>query len=209
MNATAKRHLEKAKNFIEKGDEYYRKAKPEIDAAIEAGASQREVARFLARSRTWVQDVIAWDGEGTLYGKDTQARQIRMAKQVLSDEKLAKKVIASLDEDQREELVQVILDDEEMEEVIEEKQDIKVQRQLRKHKNENFRIKEIKTPLLHKIRGCRVRMNDAARAMVLHWHDGRHDVNEEEEYLVRDEMALAVVEVEKEITAALRDVVRG
>jgi hypothetical protein len=85
MNASAEAHLVQAKEYIAKGDEFYRKAKPEIEAAIASGASQREVARFLARSRKWVQDVIEWDGTGTLYGKDTERRQTDMAKQVLRE----------------------------------------------------------------------------------------------------------------------------
>lgn len=85
MNASAEKHLAKAKDYIAKGDEFYRKAKPEIEAAIADGASQRDVSRFLLRSQSWVRDVLAWDGKGTLYGKDTERRQIDMAKQVLRE----------------------------------------------------------------------------------------------------------------------------
>lgn len=85
MNEQAEQHLTKAKDCIARGDQFYREAKVEIDAAIAAGASQREVARFLARSHTWVQNVLAWDGTGTLYGNDTERRQIDMAKQVLNE----------------------------------------------------------------------------------------------------------------------------
>lgn len=85
MTSKAEQHLARASEYIEAGDEFYRKAKPEIESAIAAGASQVEVARFLARSRKWVQDVIAWDGEGTLYAKDTERRQTDQAKQVLRE----------------------------------------------------------------------------------------------------------------------------
>lgn len=85
MNPKAEKHLAKAKEYLAKGDEFYRKAKPEIEAAIAEGVSQREVARILARGHKWVSDVVAWDGTGTLYGKDTERRQIDMAKQVLRE----------------------------------------------------------------------------------------------------------------------------
>lgn len=85
MNTAAERHLTKAKNYLDKGDEFYRKAKPEIEAALASGATQREVARFLSKSHTWVADVVAWDGKGTLYGKDTARRQQDMAKQYITE----------------------------------------------------------------------------------------------------------------------------
>jgi hypothetical protein len=85
MNVSAERHLAKAQNYLAKGDEYYRKVKPELEAAIAAGASQVEAARYLARSRKWVQDVLAWDGQGSLYSEDTPARQRRQAVQVLRE----------------------------------------------------------------------------------------------------------------------------
>ena len=85
MNDQAVQHLAKARDYIAKGDEFYRKAKPEIEAAIAAGASQREVSRFLLRSQSWVRDVLAWNGKGTLYGNDTERRRLDMAKQVLRE----------------------------------------------------------------------------------------------------------------------------
>lgn len=85
MNKQAENHLAKAKDYIVKGDEYYRKAKPEIHAAQEKGANTSEIARFLSMSRTWVTDVLAWDGKGTLYGKDTGRRQIDQAKQLVRE----------------------------------------------------------------------------------------------------------------------------
>jgi hypothetical protein len=85
MNASAEQHLAKAKDYIGKGDEFYRKARPEILAARKNGANTSEIARYLAHSRTWVDDILAWDGKGTLYGDDTKRRQIRQAKQVLRE----------------------------------------------------------------------------------------------------------------------------
>jgi hypothetical protein len=85
MNKVAEKHLTKAKLYLAQGDELYRKAKGEIDAAIAAGASQREVSRYLLKSQSWVRDVIAWDGTGTLYGHDTEARQNRQARQVMRE----------------------------------------------------------------------------------------------------------------------------
>jgi hypothetical protein len=62
-----------------------RKARPYIASAQRKGANTSEIARYLSRSRTWVTDVLAWDGTGTLYGKDTERRQLDAAKQVLRE----------------------------------------------------------------------------------------------------------------------------
>ncbi|MDH4159263.1 MAG: hypothetical protein OEV62_03325 [Actinomycetota bacterium] len=104
MNKSAEQHLAKAKDYIAKGDEFYRKSKPEIDAAVAKGANTSEIARYLSRSRTWVVDVLAWDGTGTLYGKDTDDRQMRQARQVVRES--ADDLISSLPDDQLERLAQ-------------------------------------------------------------------------------------------------------
>ncbi len=85
MNKNAEKHLAKAKDYLAKGDEFYRKAKPEIEAAFVAGANYVEISRYLEKSKSWVYDVRNWDGSGTLYGKDTERRQVDQAKQVLRE----------------------------------------------------------------------------------------------------------------------------
>jgi hypothetical protein len=105
MNARAKKHLAKAKDYLAKGDQFYRKAKPEIDAALNEGASLREVSRFLDRSKDWVADVRDWDGVGTLYAKDTERRQTDQAKQVLRS---TPEVVAKLDPAEQRELIKVL-----------------------------------------------------------------------------------------------------
>lgn len=104
MNHAAEKHLANAAHYLAQGDAFYRKAKPEMDAAYAAGATQQEIADYLAlhgtvqRSRKWVGEVLAWDGKGTLYGHDTEDRQTRQAKQVLREstpEQVAE-IVASL-----------------------------------------------------------------------------------------------------------------
>lgn len=87
MTDRAQAHLAKAKDYIAKGDEFYRRAKIEISVAIEQDPllSQQDIATAIGMSKTWVADVIRWDGTGTLYGKDTERRQMDMAKQVLRE----------------------------------------------------------------------------------------------------------------------------
>jgi len=85
MNKSAERHLAFAKDYLAQGDQYYRQAKAEIDAAHAEGASVQEIAKGLGRSDQWVRDTLYWDGKGTLYGKDTEARGVRMTKQVLRE----------------------------------------------------------------------------------------------------------------------------
>lgn len=99
MNKSAEQHLAKAKEFIAKGDEFYRQAKVEIDLAYQVpGTRQIDIAKAVGKSQQWVADVLAWDGEGTLYGQATEARSIRMAKQVLreSTDEQAAEIVGSL-----------------------------------------------------------------------------------------------------------------
>lgn len=116
----ALRHVEKAKEYIAKGDQFYRRAKPEIEAAIAAGATQREVARTLARSHSWVQDVLAWDGEGTLYSKDTKDRMMRRAAQFLKEapREEVEQVVISLPAERQGEIVVGALEQEQTREAV-------------------------------------------------------------------------------------------
>jgi hypothetical protein len=60
VNSTAKQHLSRAKMYVSRGEEFYRKAAEEMDAARVAGATVAEIADGLGRSTTWVKDIIAW-----------------------------------------------------------------------------------------------------------------------------------------------------
>lgn len=50
MNEQARQHCSRAKEYISKGDEFYRLAKPEIDAARAEGASVQEISADLGKS---------------------------------------------------------------------------------------------------------------------------------------------------------------
>lgn len=108
MNPSAEQHLAKAKEYIAKGDEFYRAAKPEIDAAKAEGATLMEISRILEKSHQWVADVLKWDGIGTLYGKDSDRRRLDMAKQVARTNPSA--IIEGLSEDERLELASAALE---------------------------------------------------------------------------------------------------
>lgn len=103
MNRKAENHLAKAKDYLAKGDEFYRKAKPEIEAAHLAGASIREVSRYLDRSKSWVADVLAWDGKDTLYGSDTERRRLDQARQVMREAPMeqVERIISGLPEERK------------------------------------------------------------------------------------------------------------
>jgi hypothetical protein len=85
MNEQAKGHLARARDYLARGEEFYRKAKSQIDAAKAKGASVQEIAKALGRSDQWVRDTLYWDGEGTLYGKDSERRERDMAKKYLAE----------------------------------------------------------------------------------------------------------------------------
>lgn len=63
-------HLERAKVYIGKGEEYYRRAAEEIVAAKKADFSLTDamVGEALGRSRQWVSKLIAWVEKGADHG---------------------------------------------------------------------------------------------------------------------------------------------
>lgn len=112
MNKQAEQYCAKAKDYLAKGDQFYRKAKPEIQAAYQVpGTRQEDIAKYLGRSVTWVQDVIAWNGEGTLYGKDTEARQRRQTSQTLREASVeqVEQIIDQLPAERRVEIAEAAL----------------------------------------------------------------------------------------------------
>jgi hypothetical protein len=66
MNREAEKHLDKADDYLGKGDGWYRKAANEIVAALNADPtlSQREVGERFKRSRAWVRDMVTFATTG-------------------------------------------------------------------------------------------------------------------------------------------------
>lgn len=91
MNKSAREHLDKAKGFVAKGEEFYRKAAEAIVAAQKADStiSNREIGESLGRSKWWVADIVRayTTGEGltTPWASDTPRRTADAAKKVLRD----------------------------------------------------------------------------------------------------------------------------
>lgn len=98
-------HLARAKDYIAKGEGYYRKAAEEIVAAMEADPtlSQREIGRRLGRDQKWVARLVRWS---TSADRDTstpfhsptleRARNKSEAKKALRDPDIRRRVIAEL-----------------------------------------------------------------------------------------------------------------
>ena len=63
MNSMAEKHFTKARGYLVKGDEMYRKAAAEIRAGMKADPSltQEEIGRWFGHSQSWVQRLLAWD----------------------------------------------------------------------------------------------------------------------------------------------------
>jgi len=59
----AEKHFTKARGYLVKGDEMYRKAAAEIRAGMKADPSltQEEIGRWFGHSQSWVQRLLAWD----------------------------------------------------------------------------------------------------------------------------------------------------
>jgi hypothetical protein len=122
------------------------------------------------------------------------------AKKLLSDPNEAAKLLASLPTDTKQTLAGAIVDNPSMRRAVEDEQDSKHPALRPRPTN----VGNVQQPLLHRIESDRVRLLGDAETMAGHWHDGRHDADDEELRLVRDSMAQAVIEVEQVITAALR-----
>jgi hypothetical protein len=62
MNDQAVIHLAKAKDYVAKGEEFYRKAAKEIAAAQEADPqlSKREIGEWFERGEDWVREIVRW-----------------------------------------------------------------------------------------------------------------------------------------------------
>ncbi len=205
MNAAAERLLAKAENCIAKGDGWYEKAAQYIEAAMEADStlSETAVGKRLDRSRTWVRNIrnnltaggqVNWER-----GSHATLAEVREgAAKILGNTNETKKLLAALPEEAREKLASAVVNAPEMSQPLHLAYDRKL------HEPGDVRITEPKFPLLQTVRGDHRRLVQAAQLMAGHWHDRRHELGEEEEELVRDEMADAVIEVEKTITAALR-----
>jgi hypothetical protein len=77
MNASAKAHLAKAKEYVAKGEQFYRMAAEQIVAAQaeDSTLSNREIGEWFGRSHTWVQDIVRWHTSGsarTPFGEDAR-----------------------------------------------------------------------------------------------------------------------------------------
>lgn len=99
MNSTAEQHLAKAKDYVARGEEFYRKAAEEIVAALQADAtlSQREVGEWFGRTQQWVSDIVRWstshkgtrsglENASTPYAEEPGAASKRHAKLIAKKE---------------------------------------------------------------------------------------------------------------------------
>jgi len=95
MNRAAQKHLDQAGTYLDKGEEFYRKAAEEIIAAQQADPtlSNREIGEQFDRSGDWVRDLVRWatsaesSRQPTPYSGPEVARQVtrRKVRQVLRE----------------------------------------------------------------------------------------------------------------------------
>lgn len=98
-------HLALAKDYIARGEDFYRKAADEIKAAMTADTtlSYREIGRSIGKSDRWCRDIVQWsttaEGPPTPYGgsEQNEARYERHDKTVLRDPERLTKVAAEMD----------------------------------------------------------------------------------------------------------------
>lgn len=120
MNTSAQRHLDKAAQYVARGDEFYRKAGEEILAARGEGATWVEIADRLGHGTTWCQDIANWTkspandtrAPATPFAREEGESQRRdNATAVRVARERPEEFVAALDEDTRQKLHNVTEDD--------------------------------------------------------------------------------------------------
>lgn len=105
MTKGAEKHLVQARAYVERGEEFYRKAAEEIVAAQKADTtlSNREIGEWFGRSERWVRDVVRWstssESTPTPYAEQQGAVAQRHAKSVLAkgDPEAVREIVGELD----------------------------------------------------------------------------------------------------------------
>ena len=194
--------------------EAYKRAANEIAAFKDATrATYSDIAISLGKSEVTVRKLVTWRRDGfkadTPFLMDAEAtkRAARShTKAVLSDPSEAAKVVADLPPAARKNLAKAMDDDPSGRKATDDVRDERYMRQAQGRAGRG-RIEDPKLPhvLLRRIEGDRVKILHAVEQMVGHWHDHRLEADEEEQRLARDSMAETIIEVEKQITGALRE----
>jgi hypothetical protein len=103
MNRKASKHLDKAVEYVAKGDEFYAKAADEILAAQKADStlSNREIGERFDHSEAWVRELVRWRTSSTTsrtpYSETGRPHQDLVAtKKVLGDPITRRKALAGL-----------------------------------------------------------------------------------------------------------------
>jgi len=106
VDQTATQHLVKAKEYLAKGEEFYRHAAAEIELAKESGATWTEIGDALDRSDWWCQQIVNWaktpanskSGRSAPFGgEDRNAiSDNAKAKRVLSDPERVQSLVNAL-----------------------------------------------------------------------------------------------------------------
>lgn len=121
MTGTAKKHLTKAKEYVAKGEEFYRLAGAEIVAAMEADPSltQEQVGKWFGRKQPWVSKIISAYSRGNTAepfadeeNPGKRRSEAEATKKLLADPETVKEVVASLKPEQRDVLAKVVRDAE-------------------------------------------------------------------------------------------------
>lgn len=108
-------HLSKAKNYIAKGEDYYRRAADEIIAAREEDPTLGwpAVAERVGMSRTWCQQLVQWrttrQATGSPFARDegeTERKDRAAAKTVLAEAEQRRKVMADLEPAELEKVIE-------------------------------------------------------------------------------------------------------
>lgn len=107
-------HLALAKEYIAKGEDFYRRAADEIIAARDEDPTLGwgRIARLVGKSETWCRDIVRWrtnpQGPDSPYGGDEQneARYERHVKTVLKDPERRERAISDLPTEQVEEIIE-------------------------------------------------------------------------------------------------------
>lgn len=180
--------LERAKQYIAKGDDFYAKAADDIIAAMEEDTtlSYRQVAERVGKSDKWVRQLVtarttADDGRTIEHPFADSQRPIQATKQVLreaSDEQLLE-IVSQLPSEQKTKLAEAIS-----------------QAHPATSSKAPIPMSHNKSGFVLEMAGPSARLKSAAEQFAKAWEENAADASEEHKQLVRDDIAPAIFGVQ-------------
>lgn len=181
--------LERAKQYIAKGDDFYAKAADDIIAAMEEDTtlSYRQVAERVGKSPAWVSDIVKWrtsvSGPLTPFAeKDAPGeRNVRATRQVLreADDEQLLDIVSQLPSEQQTKLADAIS-----------------QAHPATSSKAPIAMSHSKAGFVLELAGPSAKLKNAAEQFTKAWEENVGNASEDHKQLVRDDIAPALFGVQ-------------